>query len=117
MIDLSARWVPSQQEFDDFAAVSGDDNQIHVDPEFSARTTFGRTVSHGMLIYAKLWGMVLRHNPDCRQIHQSLMFPNPCFAGEEITLSVRGMTPGSLTLTASRSADGAVVLNGEARIA
>src|SRR5688500_2787 len=46
----------SQAEFDLFARISGDNNPIHVDPEFSARTRFGRTVSHGMLLYTVLWG-------------------------------------------------------------
>jgi acyl dehydratase len=41
----------TQAEFDAFARLSGDDNPIHVDPEFSARTRFGRTVAHGMLLY------------------------------------------------------------------
>ncbi len=39
---LKQEWVPTQEEFDIFAHVSGDDNPIHVDPEFSARTRFGR---------------------------------------------------------------------------
>ena len=47
----SARRILSQEEFDRFAALSGDDNPIHTDPGFSARTRFGRTVAHGMLLY------------------------------------------------------------------
>ena len=47
---IERQWIPTQEEFDLFARISGDDNPIHVDPEFSARTRFGRTVSHGMLI-------------------------------------------------------------------
>ena len=43
----------TQQDFDLFAKLSGDSNPIHVDPEFSARTRFGKTVSHGMLLFSK----------------------------------------------------------------
>ncbi len=48
----SVNRVFSQTDFDRFAALSGDDNPIHVDAEFSARTRFGRTVAHGMLLYS-----------------------------------------------------------------
>jgi 3-hydroxybutyryl-CoA dehydratase len=32
-----------------FAALSGDNNRIHTDPEFSKTTMFGRQVAHGLL--------------------------------------------------------------------
>ena len=32
-----------------FAALSGDDNRIHTDSEFSKTTQFGRQIAHGML--------------------------------------------------------------------
>ena len=38
----------SQADFDRFARLSGDDNPIHVDPRFAARTRFGRTVAHAL---------------------------------------------------------------------
>lgn len=116
-LTLSARWTPSQQEFDDFARVSGDDNPIHVDPEFSARTAFGRTVSHGMLIYSRLWGLLTAACPEAKQVHQAMMFPNPAFAGEEVELSIRGEVPGMVVMRAARVADGAELLIGEAKLA
>jgi len=116
MLDLTARWTPTQAEFDAFAEVSGDDNAIHVDAGFAARTAFGRTVSHGMLIYAKLWGLVQREHPGTRQLSQTMMFPNPCFAGEEVALSVTQTAPGVLRMRAARVSDGAEVLVGEAEV-
>ena len=32
-----------------FAALTGDDNRIHTDPEFSKTTVFGKQVAHGVL--------------------------------------------------------------------
>ena len=32
-----------------FAKVSGDDNRIHTDPEFSKTTIFGKQIAHGLL--------------------------------------------------------------------
>ncbi len=112
-LDLSAEWTPTQAEFDAFARLSGDDNPIHVDPEFSARTRFGRTVSHGMLIYAKLWGLLRSVRPELRPVGQTLMFPHPCYAGEPVRLSLSETAPGRYALRAARVADGAEVLTGE----
>ena len=117
MLDARESWTPTQDEFDAFAAVSGDDNAIHVDPAFCARTTFGRTVSHGMLIYTKLWGLLLRHRPDARQVSQAMMFPNPAYAGEEILLGITEGPANRLQMRAVRVADGAQVLTGTAEVA
>jgi len=113
---IVAEWVPTQAEFDLFAAISGDDNPIHVDPDFSARTRFGRTVSHGMLIYARLWGLLRSAYPDLNHKSQALMFPNPCFVGDRVLLSVRSVAPGLFAMEATRPADGAVLLTGETEV-
>ncbi|WP_071673079.1 MaoC family dehydratase [Nioella nitratireducens] len=116
MPEITADWTPTQDEFDAFAAVSGDDNPIHVDPAFSASTGFGRTVSHGMLIYSKLWGLVMKTRPETRQIRQEMMFPNPCFTNEKITLRITGEMPGTIAMVAVRG-DGGQVFVGEAEVA
>ena len=116
MILASADWTPSQAEFDGFARISGDDNPIHVDPQFSARTRFGRTVSHGMLIYARLWALLGRVRPGATHRVQNLMFPAPSFAGETLRLEVRQTPAGHLALTATRLADEVLVLQGEAEV-
>lgn len=67
----------TQADFDTFARLSGDDNPIHVDPEFSARTRFGKTVAHGALLCSVLRGLVEELVPGCRQISQSTMYPAP----------------------------------------
>lgn len=116
MIDLHEQWTPQQADFDLFAAVSGDDNAIHVDPEFSARTAFGRTVSHGMLLYTRLWGMLRRHAPERQWQAQQMMFPNPAFAGEALALKITETAPGQLAMTATRVADGAICFQGEGQV-
>ena len=116
-VDLTATWVPTQDEFDRFALVSGDDNPIHVDPDYAAKGGFGRTVSHGMLIYARLWALLTTAFPGARQIRQELMCPNPAFAGEALVLSLAGEVPGILTVRATRANDGAEVLTGRTETA
>jgi acyl dehydratase len=121
MTSISIDRSLSQDEFNRFAAVSGDNNPIHVDPAFSARTRFGRTVSHGMLLYTVLWGLIQKRYPGARQISQSLMFPNPAYAGEphRFSLNETASLGGSRVLATQviRIADGAVVLDGQTEIA
>ena len=99
-----------------FARVSGDDNPIHVNPHLSARTAFGRTVAHGMLIYTKLWGMVCAARPGACATRQSMMFPIPAFAGEDVRLVVVGDLPGTVTMQARRVSDDAELFRGEAEV-
>ena len=101
-----ARRVVTQADFDLFAEVSGDDNPIHVDPGFSARTRFGRTVSHGMLLYSWAWALIKEAYPGMVPDHAQLMFPNPTFAGDEIAFVLFDEDgPQSLKLTVYRTAD------------
>jgi 3-hydroxybutyryl-CoA dehydratase len=79
----------AQDEFNRFAALSGDDNPIHVDPVFSARTRFGKTVAHGMYLYSLICGVIEQDLPNMLPVSQDLMFPAPSYVGEEITISVR----------------------------
>jgi acyl dehydratase len=84
----TAKRVLRQEDFDRFAALSGDDNPIHVDPQFSARTRFGKTVCHGMLLYGLICGVLSRHFPGVQSVEQDLMFPNPAFVDDEVTVRV-----------------------------
>ncbi|MEM9633635.1 MAG: MaoC/PaaZ C-terminal domain-containing protein [Pseudomonadota bacterium] len=107
-------WTPRQSDFDAFATLSGDDNPIHVDPEFSARTRFGRTVSHGMLLYTRVFGHLQALYPGRKHVMQTLMFPNPSYADEELTLSFteNPAETGQVLVEVRRTADGALTLSG-----
>ncbi len=39
----------SEDDIMTFARLSGDDNRIHTDPEYSKTTLFGRQIAHGLL--------------------------------------------------------------------
>jgi acyl dehydratase len=79
-----------QSDFDRFAALSGDDNPIHVDPEFSARTKFCRTVAHGMFLYSVVCSVLGTRlpGPGTLQIEQELMFPSATPTGEAVEIRV-----------------------------
>jgi len=94
----SVRRVFSQTDFDRFAALSGDDNPIHVDPAFAAQTKFGRTVAHGMFLYSVVSGVLGTRlpGPGTLQLEQELMFPSatPTDQEIEVRLEVTRLQPG-----------------------
>jgi acyl dehydratase len=120
------RRVLSQADFDRFARLTGDDNPIHCDPAFAAQSHFGATVAHGMLLYSCIAkGLAeLIAGPGAVQLEQTLMFPNPTFVDEPITvgLSVEGIAGGIFdiaTVVTKPGPGGTTVLaaDGKARVA
>ena len=110
--------VLTQADFDAFANLSGDDNPIHVDPEFSANTRFGRTVSHGMLLSTVLRGLLDELVPGSTQVSQKLMFPAPTFSDEPLRFSAFVKTDDGRHVVAEISCecidDGTITCAGEA---
>ncbi len=110
-----------QEDFNRFAALSGDDNPIHVDPEFSARTKFGKTVCHGMLLYSLICSVLDTHFPGTRQIEQDLMFPTPVFVREQVTVRLQVVEVESTQHTARLETlitrpNGEVACQGQAKV-
>jgi len=79
--------TPTQDDLDLFAKLSGDANPIHVDPDFAARSGFGRTVAHGAMLTA--W-LVRAAGLSAAPQTTSAMFPAPAFAGEALEVSRDG---------------------------
>lgn len=46
---VTERRMITEGDIMQFAALTGDDNRIHTDPEFSKTTPFGRQIAHGVL--------------------------------------------------------------------
>jgi acyl dehydratase len=97
----------NQRDFDRFAALSNDDNPIHVDPEFAGRTRFGRTVCHGMLLYSTICrALTDALGSGFAQYEQELMFVTPTYTDEEVAvrLEVTALYPDpNLAVTLSGS--------------
>lgn len=114
-----------QADFDRFARLTGDDNPIHCDPGFAARSHFGATVAHGMLLYSCICKALaeLIPGPGAVQLEQTLMFPSPTFVNDPISVSlgVEDETDGVLdiaTVVAKPGPDGTVLptASGKARV-
>jgi acyl dehydratase len=46
---VTEKHTMTEDEIMTFARLTGDDNRIHTDPEFSKTTPFGRQIAHGLL--------------------------------------------------------------------
>lgn len=107
-----------QDDFDRFALLSGDDNPIHVDVAFSARTRFGRTAAHGMLLYGVICGLLSDAFPGASQLEQRLIFPAPTYTGAELNLraevvAVRPDDRQAHLLTRITDVEGRVLCDGQ----
>ena len=81
--------VVTQADFDWFAQLSGDDNPIHVDPEFCRGTRFGRTLAHGMFLFSLLLHTIRAELvPGAVEQEQELVFPGPVYAGDELIIAI-----------------------------
>lgn len=95
-----------------FARVSGDDNRIHTDPEFSRTTIFGKQVAHGLLGLAIASGLawqtgILDGTVIAFREVKEWKFVKPVFIGDSIyveletveTKSLPRIGGGSVTIT------------------
>ncbi len=73
-----------------FAALSGDDNPLHLDEAFARTTRFGRPIVHGMLVASLISAVLGRQLPGPGTIYlsQSLEFLRPVYPGDTITATV-----------------------------
>ncbi|RFP17708.1 bifunctional enoyl-CoA hydratase/phosphate acetyltransferase [Duganella sp. BJB488] len=106
-----------------FAAVSGDVNPAHVDPEYAGHTLFHGVIAHGMwgaALISRLLGTVLP-GPGTIYLGQTLQFLKPVRIGDElrITATVTSMEPAKKHVLLDceiKNQTGAVVLNGVATV-
>jgi acyl dehydratase len=113
--------VFTQVEFDRFAQLSGDNNPIHVDAEFSRRARFGRTVAHGLLLCSRLRALIDQLVPGGRLLDQSVMFEAPTYAGDKMCFSARIVAQdgdiAKFEVEVKRVGDGIVTCSGQGSVA
>ena len=116
MIRRALEHTFTQADFNRFAALSGDANPIHVDAGFAARTRFGRTVAHGVLLETVLRGLADKLAPDMRVVEQALRFSAPTFAEEPMRFEAWEEEAGAdclrLGLRVARMGDGTQTCDG-----
>lgn len=74
-----------------FAALSGDDNPVHLDDAFAAKTRFGRRIAHGMLLGALLSRVAGTKipGPGTIVISQDIRYKEPCYIGDTVTAEIK----------------------------
>jgi acyl dehydratase len=105
-----------------FAAVSGDINPVHLDPDFAAGTPFKERIAHGMwsgsLISAAL--ATVMPGPGSVYLEQSLNFRRPIKLNDTltVTLTVLRKDPKYRVLLKCEvhNQDGKIVVTGEAKV-
>lgn len=87
----------SQTDVENFAAVTGDNNPLHLDADFAAGTPFKKPIIHGMLgasIFTKVLGTVY---PGFGSVYlsQTLEFQRPMFVDTdyEVVFTIEDIDP------------------------
>lgn len=81
----------TEEEVRTFAELTGDDNPLHVDPDYAANTRFGKPIIHGVLLLG-VFSKILGHDfPGHGTIAVSLStrFLRPAPVGSEIEFRVQ----------------------------
>ena len=93
----------SQDAVDAFAAVTGDDQWIHVDPERARGTPFGGTIAHGYLTLSlgpMLSNEIVRMDGFSHGINYGLgkvRFPSPLPVGSRVRMRARLLSIDEVT--------------------
>jgi len=105
-----------------FAEISGDDNPVHLDEEFAAKTLFKGRIAHGMLAASFISTTVGTKLPGYGAIYmsQSLRFKAPVRIGDAVvtTATVKAINAERkrVTMETVCSVGGTVVVEGEAEL-
>jgi len=111
----------AQADIQAFAAITGDDNPLHLDEAFARSSRFGRPIAHGLLaagLISAALGTCLP-GPGAIYLSQTLAFRRPVYPGDTVTATVEVTAyredKGIVTLrTTCTNQAGETVIEGEA---
>ena len=105
-----------------FAAVTGDDNPVHLDEAYAATTPFKGRIAHGMLSAGYISAVIGTRlpGPGAIYVSQSLSFRRPVRIGDEVVTRVEitaiDAEKARVTLSTTCTVAGKAVVTGEATI-
>jgi acyl dehydratase len=121
-VGATATWTRtfSADDVEAFAAISGDRNPLHFDPEFAASTRAGGLIVHGGLTAGLFNALVAMELPGPGSVflHQEWDYPAPVKVGDTVTahaevIEARADKPITRLRCVARLGDGTEVLRGE----
>ncbi|KJE90199.1 hypothetical protein CAOG_01541 [Capsaspora owczarzaki ATCC 30864] len=80
--------VFTPEQVGQFSQLSQDLNPLHTDPEFAAKSRFGRCIVHGSYIVAALAGMIGTKYSGAIYMGQTIKFKKPLFVGTPCSLKL-----------------------------
>ena len=105
-----------------FAAVSGDNNAVHVNEEFAATTQCGGRIAHGILTASVISAAIANRLPGPGTIYlgQQLRFKAPVRPGDtvhaRVTVVSVDLAKARVVLSTTCEVRGTVVIEGEATV-
>ena len=109
-------------DIDAFAAVTGDDNPVHLDEVYAAATAFGGRIAHGMLSAGYISAVIGTRLPGSGAVYvsQTLRFRRPVRVGDTVIaraeVTAIDEARARVTLRTTCSVSGKAVVDGEAEI-
>jgi 3-hydroxybutyryl-CoA dehydratase len=103
-----------------FAAVSGDDNPVHLDEQYAATTPFKERIAHGILTASYISALIGTRlpGPGAIYVSQTLSFRRPVKLGDDVLARVEitalDAAKARVTFACLCSVGGKTVLEGEA---
>lgn len=114
----------TQADVEKFAAVTGDDNPVHLDADYAAKTMFKKPIMHGFLgssIFSKVFG-TLFPGEGTIYLSQSMKFMKPMYVGInyeavfEVTEANHEKHRAKVRTTVVDPATGDLTIEGEASV-
>jgi 3-oxoacyl-[acyl-carrier protein] reductase len=89
--EAEIKHVVTQQDLDRFVELTGDDNRLHVDKEYAAKTSFKKPVVHGMLGASFISTIIGTRLPGDGALwfSQTIEFILPVRIGDELTIRAK----------------------------
>ncbi|MEL6673327.1 MAG: MaoC family dehydratase [Bacteroidota bacterium] len=80
----------TQEQVEQFAVLSGDDNPIHIDPDYASQTVFKKPIVHGILAISVFSKMIGTSFPGEGTVYlnQKLSFRKPVYPGEKYQATI-----------------------------
>ena len=107
----------SEDEINQYAAITDDYNPIHLDADFAARTPMGGVIAHGTMSLGLIWQM-LRRNFGAERVGKaelSIRFTRPVRPGDTVRAGGTPAEDGSITVWV-RNQDDTDVIMGSVRL-